>query len=69
MANCFIISYDLCSSSRDYNQLYSAIKSYGTWGRLMESTHNSSSLFVSRICCGNRQAHFNLFIGFVPENR
>lgn len=38
MANCFIISYDLCSPSQDYNQLYSAIKSFGTWGRLTEST-------------------------------
>lgn len=38
MANCFIISYDLCSPNRDYKQLYSAIKSYGTWGRLTEST-------------------------------
>lgn len=36
--NCFIISYDLCSPDRNYNQLYSAIKSYGTWGRLTEST-------------------------------
>lgn len=38
MANCFIISYDLCSLNRDYNHLYSAIKSFGTWGRLTEST-------------------------------
>ncbi len=38
MANCFIISYDLCSPNRDYKQLYSAIKPYGTWGRLTEST-------------------------------
>ncbi len=38
MVNCFIISYDLCSPNRNYSQLYSAIKSYGTWGRLTEST-------------------------------
>ena len=36
--NCFIISYDLCSPDRDYNRLYSAIKSFDRWGRLTEST-------------------------------
>lgn len=38
MMSCFIISYDLCAPHRDYNLLYNAIKSYGTWGRLTEST-------------------------------
>lgn len=35
--SCFIISYDLRAPYRDYNLLYNAIKSYGTWGRLTES--------------------------------
>lgn len=38
MISCFIISYDLRAPYRDYNLLYNAIKSYGTWGRLTEST-------------------------------
>lgn len=38
MQNCFIISYDLRAPFRDYETLYSAIRSYGIWGRLTEST-------------------------------
>ena len=38
MQNCFIISYDLRAPHRDYETLYSAIRSYGIWGRLTEST-------------------------------
>lgn len=35
--NTYIISYDLVNNS-DYEPLYNAIKSYGIWGRLTEST-------------------------------
>ncbi|MEQ9468291.1 MAG: CRISPR-associated protein Cas2 [Ekhidna sp.] len=34
----YIISYDLRSPGRNYNALYDAIKSYGTWGKVTEST-------------------------------
>ena len=34
---CYIISYDL-RGARDYETLYEAIKSYGTWGHITEST-------------------------------
>lgn len=34
---CYIISYDL-RRKRDYEVLYDAIKSYGTWAHITEST-------------------------------
>lgn len=34
---CYLISYDL-RKSRDYQSLYDAIKSYGTWAHILEST-------------------------------
>ena len=34
---CYIISYDL-RNRRDYASLYEAIKSYGTWAHILEST-------------------------------
>ena len=34
---CYIISYDL-RKDRDYESLYEAIKSYGTWAHITEST-------------------------------
>lgn len=33
-----IISYDLCAPGRNYDELYKAIKAYGTWARITEST-------------------------------
>ena len=33
----YIITYDL-RNNRDYSSLYSAIKSYGTWARITESS-------------------------------
>jgi hypothetical protein len=33
----YIISYDL-SNNRDYESLYEAIKAYGTWAHITEST-------------------------------
>ena len=36
--HCYIISYDLCSPNRNYDNLYSAIKGYSHWGKLTEST-------------------------------
>lgn len=45
--HCFIISYDLCQPNRDYSSLYNAIKAFGTWGRLTESTW---AIVSSRTC-------------------
>lgn len=37
--SCYIISYDLNNSdSGDYQSLYEAIKAYGTWAHITEST-------------------------------
>jgi hypothetical protein len=33
-----IISYDLCAPGRNYDELYKAIKAYGTWAHITEST-------------------------------
>ena len=37
---CYLISYDLRSeiSAEDYKKLYAAIKAYGTWAHILEST-------------------------------
>lgn len=34
---CYVISYDL-RGARDYEDLYEAIKGYGTWAHILEST-------------------------------
>lgn len=36
--HCYIISYDLCQPNKNYQDLYAALKSFPTWGRLTEST-------------------------------
>lgn len=36
--HCYIIMYDLRAPGRNYEQLYQAIKSYGIWGKLTESS-------------------------------
>lgn len=33
-----IIEYDLCSPGANYDALYEAIKSFGTWAHITEST-------------------------------
>ena len=33
-----IITYDLCAPGRNYDNLYKAIKSYGIWAHITEST-------------------------------
>ena len=37
MANTYVISYDLPAGS-DYEPLYKAIKTYGTWAHITQST-------------------------------
>lgn len=34
---CYIVTYDLRKPDRDYEKLYEAIKSYGTWAHVTES--------------------------------
>jgi hypothetical protein len=34
---CYIISYDLRAPTRNYEQLYAAIKAYGKWAHINES--------------------------------
>ena len=36
--NTYLISYDLRKPGRNYQGLYDAIKSYGTWGKINDST-------------------------------
>lgn len=36
--HCYIVSYDLCQPTRDYESLYSILKSFPQWGKLTEST-------------------------------
>jgi hypothetical protein len=35
---CYIITYDLRMPGRNYQSLYDAIKAFGTWGKITEST-------------------------------
>ena len=37
MNTCYIISYDMANGG-NYDELYDAIESYGTWARITEST-------------------------------
>ena len=34
---CYLISYDLRGSGKNYDALYDAIKAYGTWAHINES--------------------------------
>ncbi len=36
--NCYIITYDLRQPGRNYEALYEAIQSYGTWAHINQST-------------------------------
>jgi len=35
--HCYIVLYDLCSPTQNYDKLYSILKTYERWGRLTES--------------------------------
>lgn len=35
---CYIVSYDLVGKNKDYEALYTAIKNYGGWAHISEST-------------------------------
>jgi hypothetical protein len=34
---CYVVSYDLSQPQRNYEALYGALKSYGTWAHVNES--------------------------------
>ncbi len=38
MRKTYLITYDLKQPGRNYQDLYNAIKSYGTWGKINNST-------------------------------
>ncbi|MEI6349329.1 MAG: CRISPR-associated endonuclease Cas2 [Bacteroidota bacterium] len=39
MKKCYIISFDL-KPNRNYNNFHEAVKAYGTWARITESTYS-----------------------------
>lgn len=43
MADSKIINYDLCSSGKNYDELYSYIKGFSAWAHITESTWFISS--------------------------
>ena len=38
MANSKIVTYDLCKSGKNYDDLYNYLKSYSVWAHVTEST-------------------------------
>lgn len=49
MNKCYIISYDLMAPGKNYEALYNAIKSYGTWGKITESCWIVVSAFSAAV--------------------
>lgn len=62
-----IISYDLCTPGRNYDDLYKVIKSYGTWAHITESTWfinaDESCVVIRDKLLGHMDANDRLFIG------
>jgi len=62
-----IIEYDLRSPGRDYTSLYQAIKSYGTWAHITESTWfvktNDSCIQVRDKLLSVMDSNDRLFVG------
>lgn len=55
----FLITYDLCKPGRDYDELFEAIKAYGTYSHPVESVWLiSTSLDVSSVC-DDLQSHID----------
>lgn len=59
--HCFIIMYDLRSPGQDYVQLHQAIKSFGIWGKITES----SWAIVSNLTA---EAIRNFLLGYIDRN-
>lgn len=62
-----IISYDLCAPGRNYDELYKAIKAYGTWAHITESTWfvktGSSCVEVANNLLTHLDKNDRLFVG------
>ena len=62
-----IISYDLCAPGRNYDALYKAIKAYGTWAHITESTWfvktGSSCVEVANNLLAHLDKNDRLFVG------
>ena len=62
-----IISYDLCAPGRNYDELYKAIKAYGTWAHITESTwfikSNSSCSQIRDDLVSHMDGNDHLFVG------
>ena len=62
-----IISYDLCAPGRNYDARYKAIKAYGTWAHITESTWfvktESSCVEVANNLLAHLDKNDRLFVG------
>ncbi len=56
----YLISYDLRQPGRNYIALYSAIKSYGTWGKINDSTWIIKSYDTAMNITNNLRSHLDL---------
>lgn len=64
-----IIEYDLCSPGRNYDELYKAIKAYGTWAHITESTWfiktNNTCVEVRDNLLAHMDSNDRLFVGML----
>jgi hypothetical protein len=58
MKKCYIVSYDL-TAGEDYGPLYEALKAYGTWAKISESTW----AIVTEQTAAQIRDHLTQFIG------
>lgn len=57
MADSKIITYDLCSSGKNYDELYNYIKGFSSWAHITESTWFIST---NKSCCTIRDEIANI---------
>lgn len=67
-----IISYDLCTPGRNYDNLYKAIKAYGIWAHIAESTWfiktDDSCVQVRNTLLSQLDSNDRLFVGELTGN-
>jgi len=67
--NSMIIEYDLCSPGRNYDELYKAIKAYGTWAHITESAWfiktNNTCVEVRDNLLAHMDSNDRLFVGML----
>ncbi len=59
MNKCYIITYGLMTPNRNYELLYNAIKSYGTWGKITET----SWMIVTTASAANIRDNLSSYMG------